>query len=345
MDPQNDSLLILTGSEVISLLEGREREIMETVKSAYETHGRGDSSLPQSVFLRFPGDHANRIIGLPTYLGGETKSAGIKWIASFPSNSGLGLERASAIVILNSVETGRPLAMMEGSIISAKRTAASAVLGAQYLLDGREVDEAGLVGCGPINFEIASFLLRVLPELRRLIVYDLDPARAEQFINKCRELPGHIEAVVAESVDWVLRRCSLISLATTATVPHIFDISMCWPASVILHISLRDLSPEIILSSDNVVDDIDHVCRANTSIHLAVQSAGNSDFIRCTLADILSGSAPARKDDSRIAIFSPFGLGVLDIALGKLIYDRAKSQGKGVVIDSFIPGSWLNRAH
>lgn len=338
-----DDILLLSGSEVASLLYGREIEIIRTVKLAYEAHWRNNSALPHSTFLRFPDDERNRIIALPAYLGESFAVAGVKWISSFPGNVGTGMDRASAIIVLNSVADGRPEVILEGSIISAKRTAASAALAAGLLSGEKVVTKLGLIGLGLINYEIARFILAALRAVTSFIVYDLDASRAGQFARKCRDEFGDIEVTIAPDVETVLRNSPMISLATTAVKPHIHDCSMCSPGTVLLHVSLRDLAPEVILSGDNIVDDIDHVCRAQTSVHLAEQLAGNRSFIRCALGDMLAGNEAGRRDDDRIVVFSPFGLGILDLAVSALARARARELGLGITIPSFFPYNWMNR--
>lgn len=341
---RSDDLLILRGNEVVSLLEGRELQIIQGVQQAYEAHARGETSLPHSTFLTFPKAPRNRIIALPSYLGDGFQVAGLKWIASFPGNHEVGLDRASAVMILNSAETGVPTAIFEGSIISAKRTAASAALAASCLYQGSSSPSVGIIGCGLINFEIVRFLRKVFPELERLLVFDTDADKAVQFSEKCRALYPEIPVSSANDFGTVIQETSLVSFATTASQPHVGELSKSGETKTILHISLRDLTPELILSCDNVVDDIDHVTRAQTSIHLAEQLCGCRDFIRCTLGEVLMGSAQARRGDNSTTVFSPFGLGILDIVVGKLVYDLALQEERGTFIDSFLPVPWLQRS-
>lgn len=333
---RDDSLLILSGEDVAALLAGREAEVADAVAAAYVAHENGRSSLPHSLFLRFPGKESERIIALPAFLGDRFGVAGVKWISSFPGNLQRGLARASAVLVLNDCETGRPEALLEGSLISARRTAASAALGARVLLEGRDPGRVGLIGTGVINFEIARFL-HALVGARSFLLHDLDAARAGRFAAAIRAELGGVEAAAAGSVEEALGAGEVVSFATTAIHPHVLDLSACRPGATVLHISLRDLAPQAILACDNVVDDVDHVCRAQTSVHLAEQATGGRGFIRCTLAEILQGRAPARRGDGSIAVFSPFGLGVLDLAVGKLVLDSARAAGRGTRIPSFLP--------
>lgn len=336
-------ILILTSREVNSVLAGREPELIEMVGEVYKAHGSGKSSLPHSTFLHFPERERNRIIALPAYLGGDFEVAGMKWVSSFPANIETGLDRASAVMILNSTLTGRPEAVLEGSIISAKRTAASAALAAQQLHGGQPLNTIGLIGCGLINFEVVRFLRAAFPAASDFLVFDKQVEQSQHFRRKCEETFDGVRVRLANEVDTVLAESNLVSFATTAARPHVASLAACAPGSTILHVSLRDIAPEALLGCDNIVDDIDHVCRAQTSLHLAEQLVGHRDFIRCPLSSILLGEAPPRRDAESVAVFSPFGLGVLDIALAKMVFAQSREQQLGTEISSFLPSSWTER--
>jgi 2,3-diaminopropionate biosynthesis protein SbnB len=350
-DQPSDDLLILGAADVQAALDNREGAVIDAVEQAYLRHREGRTDLPHSSFLRFGADRADRIIALPGRIDDDAPIAGIKWIASFPGNVQRGMARASALLIVNSTETGRPTAVIESSIISAQRTAASAALAARELHAIGEETTLGLIGCGVINFEIARFVLSVAPRLDTLLLYDLDPARAETFATRVRQAAfakasapkelgsgqgrRSLSCRVVADTRAVVAGARLVSFATVASTPHVDALDWS-PEHTVLHVSLRDLSPRLMLQADNVTDDIDHVLRANTSLHLTEQSAGNRDFVRCALADILAGAAP-RRTSGRPLVFSPFGLGILDLALARLVVAHARANGTGVRVADFLP--------
>jgi ornithine cyclodeaminase/alanine dehydrogenase-like protein (mu-crystallin family) len=195
---------------------------------------------------------------------------------------------------------------------------------------------------GLINHEITRFPLAVFPGLDTLVVHDVAPERAARFGRECERLRPGLKTEVALRANDVLAGAALVSFATTAATPHVRDLTACAQGTTILHVSLRGLAPAAIPAADNV-DDVDPVCRAQTPVHLAEQTVGHRRFIRCTLAAITSGTAERRPHLDRATVFSPFGLGVLELALGELVYALVQKQGGGVRVDSFFPRPWMER--
>jgi len=341
MDDRN--LLVIRGEEVEQILDDQELRVLDIVKTVYLAHARGATSAPNAGFLRFPHDPTARIIAAPALLDDGQPIAGVKWVASFPGNIKCGMNRASSILVLNSAGTGRPHTVIEGSPINVKRTAASAALAARYLADP-QCTTAAIIGCGAVNFETARFLRVVLPALSRMIVFDADRSRAETFASRCADSFAGLNLRVEANLQAAVADAPLVSFATTATQPHVFELSAFRTGATVLHISLRDLSPGIILACDNFVDDIEHVCTASTSVHLAEQESGVRTFINGTIAEMIQGVAPIRRSDRQIAIFSPFGLGVLDLGVAAFVRECAVADGAGVQVGDFLGLPWHQAA-
>jgi N-[(2S)-2-amino-2-carboxyethyl]-L-glutamate dehydrogenase len=323
---------VVGGTVVRELIASARPDIVEVVRSAYLTHHAADTVNPNSYFLRFPEKPNARIIALPAYLGGKDCVAGIKWIGSFPDNVERNLPRASAVLLLNDYETGYPFACLEASQISAARTAASAVLAAQELLGSRVAAKIAVVGSGVIARNIVEFFLAQQWQVTEFAVYDKVNRYAE-LLSEYIVQAGGTAAQPAGSFEAATRDAEVIVLATTAAEPYITDPAAFAPGQVVLNVSLRDIGPEVILGAHNVLDDIDHCLTANTSPHLAEQLTGNRDFINGTLAQLMSGEFTLSAD--RPKIFSPFGLGVLDLAVGMRVYQQAIEQDRTVAIEGF----------
>ncbi|CAM5597801.1 2,3-diaminopropionate biosynthesis protein SbnB [Streptomyces aurantiogriseus] len=325
---------VISGAQVQQVLEGREKQIVELVEATYRLHGAGDSVNPPSYFLRFPDRPSSRIIALPASIGGPVRVDGVKWISSFPENVQAGIPRASAVLILNDHDTGYPFACLESSIISATRTAASAALAADRLSrDRSRPTRVGFFGTGLIARYIHTFLAASGWSFDEIGVHDLSADSAAGFRCYLEQSGTTGRITVHDNAEGLIRGSDLVVFATIAGEPHVSDPTWFSHHPVVLHVSLRDLAPEIILASTNIVDDVEHCLQAGTSPHLAEQLTGNRHFLRGTLDDVLAGRVTV--PTGRPVVFSPFGLGVLDLAVGKYVYDEVVRSGELHVIDGF----------
>jgi N-[(2S)-2-amino-2-carboxyethyl]-L-glutamate dehydrogenase len=323
---------VIPGSIINEILQSNYANVIDLVEKAYLTHGAKKTLNPDSYFLKYPEKPEARIIALPAHLGGDFNISGIKWIASFPKNIDRGIPRASAVIILNDYETGYPIACLEGSIISASRTAASAVLAAQYLIKQKTVKRLGIIGCGLISRYVLNFLLNTDWKISALNLFDLADDYSGAMKNYAQE-KGIKEVRISSTKEELISSCDLIAFTTTASVPHVDDLSAFSHNPIVLHLSLRDLSPKIILKSNNIVDDVDHCLKAATSLHLTEQEVENRDFVTGTIDRLIQGKLSL--DLQKPIVYSPFGMGILDLAIASYVYQEAIFEKMGVTVPDF----------
>ncbi|QUQ68744.1 2,3-diaminopropionate biosynthesis protein SbnB [Kutzneria sp. CA-103260] len=326
---------VISGAQVQRVLTGCEDQVVEVIDDAYRLHCFGSSTEnPRSCFLRLPDRPSCRITALPASIGGQVGVDGVKWISSFPGNVAAGLPRASAVLILNDHDTGYPFACMEGSIISATRTAALAALAAEWLSCARpRPARIGFFGTGLIARYIHTYLAATGWSFDETGVYDPASDSVAGFRGYLERSGAAGRITEHHSAERLIRTSDVVVFATVATRPHVGDLSWFEHNPLVLHMSQRDLTPEIVLASVNIVDDVEHCLTTNTSMALAERRAGNRDFLCGTLDDVMDGRVSLPVD--RPLVFSPFGLGVLDVVLGKYVYDEVARSGELRVVDDF----------
>lgn len=327
---------VVPGATVKSVIDGNRQRVFDAVETAYRLHASGNAVNPDSYFLRYPDKPNARIIALPAHLGGSVQKSGIKWISSFPENTASNLARASAVLILNDATNGYPLACLEASLISATRTAASAALAAENLSPNPFQGILAVVGTGIIARTTVEWLMQRNWKFQKICLYDLNRKEAERFAKWLRE-QYDLQTDVSDGLEGAIREASLVLFTTTSPEPYLADEKLFAHAPTVLHLSLRDICVNVILASQNIVDDVNHCLKARTSLHLAEMETGNRDFVAGTLVDVLEKKVALDHDKPRI--FSPFGLGVLDLGVGNLVLEAAVSSNAAVAFPDFFSNS------
>ena len=315
---QQSELRYVPAAGIRQIISENRAAIVNLVADTYLAFYAGECLSPDTYSLTFPQKPGCRINALPAYVGRDVDRIGIKWVGSFPQNSARGLQRASAVIVLNSFDTGYPVAVLDGALISAARTAASAALGARLLRRNRRADVLRMFGAGVINRTIVEFLMADDWAFGRISIVDPDPMAAESLRRHIARQGAAGAVFVDGAADGP---ADMLCFATSELTPW-YDAGI-GDDQVVLHISLRDIVPDRLRGVRNVVDNIDNALKANTSLHLLERRIGRT-FSLVNYGDLMNADRHTADEGGVVA---PFGMGMLDVALADFVLKAAELNG------------------
>lgn len=316
------------------------------VEEVFRLRAAGDYVLPDKVVLHWgepePEGKESHINTMPAYIGGRFNVAGLKTVASFPRNPfERGMPRASALIVLNDPEVGFPLAVMDGTLISAMRTGAVTGVAAKYLA-GPDVTRVGLIGAGVQNRTQLMAVQVVRPTIRQALVFDIRRDRAEAF---AAEMSGrlNLDVRVADSAEEVVRQAEVLVTATTTTRPIVRD-GWLMPGSFYSHVSGYECEYDVIRHADKVLVDDWHQVKHRMSQTIAYMwrdGEFRDEDVYAELEQVVSGQKPGREHDGEVIFFNPVGMGIQDIAVGSRIYRAALEKGIGQKLPLWEEPFWV----
>jgi ornithine cyclodeaminase len=308
--------------------------VINIVEKVLALHEDGKVNLPSKVILDLGEQERGRINAMPAHIGGDIEICGMKWIAGFPPNPiRFGIPRAHALIILNDSWTGVPLAIMDGTYISAMRTGAVTGVGAKYLADPAS-EVVGIIGCGVQARTQMIAIKAAIPSARLLKAYDIREEASKLFTRWASQEIG-IEAEAVKSAKEAVEGSDIIATVTVADEPIVKD---AWlkRGSFFAHVgSYQEEEEEVIFNSDKVVVDLWHeVLHRGTPLLARLYKAGriNDEKIYANIGEIIRGKKPGRTSTQERIFFSPLGLGSEDVAVASFVYREAKKKGLGVTL-------------
>ncbi|MGN6189802.1 MAG: 2,3-diaminopropionate biosynthesis protein SbnB [Conexibacter sp.] len=326
-EPSAGDILYLNRRDVRAAMGDSIRGYVEALRTALALHAEGRTAQPLKPYLKWRenGHIADRIIAMPGYVGGEQAMAGIKWIGSKHDNpSARGIERASAVIVLNDPDTHFPVAIMEGGEISGMRTAGVTVLACEYL--AREgFRSVALVGCGFIGRLHALGLLESFPSIERVLLFDRDEAAAQRLAAELGDV-----AQVCASAEEAVRIGEVVVPCTVADTPYI-GAEWIQPGTFVSNISIMDVEPDAFVQVDKlVVDDWDQCNREGKTIHQLVLAGRLArEDLHAELGDVVRGARPGRETADERILLNPMGMAIEDVACAAAVYRTAREQGAG----------------
>ena len=313
--------LLLDRNTVRTLM--RMADVINVVEEAFKMCGEGKGKMPAKVYLSLEqGDFR----AMPAALPG---CAGMKWVNVHPRNPSLGLPSVMAVLIYNDPETGYPLAIMDATEITAYRTGAAAAIASKYLAR-RSPHTMGVIGAG---YQAYTQILAHAELFNPISINAFDISRAA--VDRLGQSLPHL-SIKSCSVQEAAS-CDIVCTLTPSRSPivkrewirpgtHINAVGADAPGK-------QELEPSILKEATVVVDDLtqaSHSGEINVPIEKGLYSA---DEVYGTLAEVIVGRKKGRIDSKAITVFDSTGIAVEDIAVAKLLFEKAQQAGGYPSID------------
>jgi len=298
------------------------KEVIEAVESAFREKGEGTAEMPPK-----PGVHPLEdafIHAMPAFLGGMG-AAGMKWVSGFPQNPDRGLPYITGLFVLNDVETGLPLSVMDCTWITGARTGAVTAVAAKHLARPDSAT-AGIVACGLQGRTNLEALSCVFP-IERVHAYDLDPAIAEAFATEMNEKLG-VEVLPVPRVEQAVKDMDLVVTSGPILKEPTPAIPAGWlaPGSFACPLDFDSYwSGEAFRELDKMATDDD----AQLSYYRQVGYFKSTPEPYADLGEIVIGAKPGRQTLGERTMSLNLGLAIEDVATARILYERALAVGVG----------------
>ncbi|MGW8264970.1 MAG: ornithine cyclodeaminase family protein [Longimicrobiales bacterium] len=297
-------------------------EVIVAVEEALREKGEGTAEMPPK-----PGVHPLPdafIHAMPAFLS-RAGAAGLKWVSGFPQNLAKGLPYISGLFVLNDVETGLPLAVMDCTWITGVRTGAASAVAARYLARP-DSSAAGIVACGLQGRTNLEALSRLFP-LKKAHAYDIDPGIARLFAEEMsRRL--ELEVIPVERAEEAVRGMDLVITSGPILKEPSPTIPPGWLEAGSFACPL-DFDSYWTGAAMREADKLATDDRAQLAYYRSVGYFGQTPEPFADLGEIVAGRAPGRETPEERTISLNLGLAIEDVATARLIYRKAMEREVG----------------
>ena len=324
-------MLVLSEKEVRSLIDVE--ELIQALERAHIQFSTGKAVMPVRLVVPLP-EIKGRITSMPAYLG-EDKALGMKVVTYFPENPKQGLPIILATVFLYSTESGKLLAVMDGTYVTAIRTACISAVATRALANP-ETPVLGVLGAG-VQARAQIRTLCKVRKIREIKVYDVLEKSVQSLKEELEPEVGiKIEAV--KTAEQAIRNVDLLVTVTTAKEP-IVRVDWLKPGVHINAIGshrpdLREIDGATMKRAKVFVDSREAILAECGDVLLAIKEGAITEgHIAAEIGEVLAGKKAGRTNAGAITLYKAVGIAIQDVATAKLIYQTAVEKKVGVHVE------------
>ena len=324
-------MLVLSERDVQKLLNIE--ELIQALEQAHIQYSTGKAVMPVRLVVPLPQIHG-RITSMPGYLR-QDKALGMKVVTYFQNNPKQDLPAILATIMLFSAETGKLIAAIDGSFITAIRTACASAMATKGLANPN-APVAGILGAGVQARAHIQALCRV-KKLQRIKIYSPLGISAERVRQELESEVG-VDIEVVSSAEDTVRGADLVVTVTTAKEP-VLELEWLKPGAHINAVGshrpdLREIDGTTLARSKVVVDSREAVMAECGDILLAIkEKAITENSIHAEIGEVLAGTKPGRTSADEITLYKSVGIAIQDVAAAHLIYHKALEKKIGTEVE------------
>lgn len=323
---------VLSGGEIETILNGNELDAIQIIEASFIKRLKGNVMLPDKISQIFEQETQKRINCMPASILDE-KISGVKWVSVFPLNPEEGYANVTGQILLSELEHGYPLAFMDGTYLTAFRTAAVGAIASKYLGKAK-CENVGFIGAGQQARMHFRMIKLIHPEIRRCSVSSPKNETVTSFIKEMKASYSDVEFV--NCCFDCNKAVSDADIIVTATSTQADLLKADWIKQGALYIHVGGWEDEFAVPelADKIICDeweaVKH--RAQTISRMYVLGRLKDADIYCDLGEIIAGNKAGRVDDEEFIYFNSVGLGFVDIYLAYKIYQSACKLGMGIKV-------------
>ena len=324
-------MLVLSEKDVQKLLNIE--ELIQALEQAHIQYSTGKAVMPVRLVVPLPQIHG-RITSMPGYLR-QDKALGMKVVTYFQNNPKQDLPAILATIMLFSAETGKLIAVIDGSFITAIRTACASAMATKGLANP-STPVAAILGAGVQARAHIQALCRV-KKLQRIKIYSPLGISAERVRQELESEVG-VDIEVVSSAEDTVRGADLVVTVTTAKEP-VLELEWLKPGAHINAVGshrpdLREIDGTTLARSKVVVDSREAVMAECGDILLAIkEKAITENSIHAEIGEVLAGTKPGRTSADEITLYKSVGIAIQDVAAAHLIYHKALEKKIGTEVE------------
>lgn len=307
------------------------KQIIQIIEDALLAYSNNEILLPDKISQIFNEGLQTRINCMPSTLLKEGV-CGVKWVSVFPNNPKLyNKQNVSGVILLSEIKTGFPFAIVDGTLITALRTACLGAIGAKYLAR-KDSSVYGTIGTGEQAKTHFLVMKTLFPNIKTCYVSSRSNVSELNFVDAMKAKFHDVEFIMCNGdYDLAARNADIIVTAVSCQAP-LLKADSIKPGTFYCHVGGWEDEYDVALKADKIVcDDWSSLKHRGSPTIARMYEKGllkNTD-IYANLSDIISGKKVGRETESEFNYFNSIGLSFVDVAVANYFYKAVTSKGLG----------------